>query len=180
RLGGTRDIAVDIRIVAATNKDLAERVKKGLFREDLYYRLNIMPLQILPLRERPDDIPLIADFLLEEIKKTLAKKEIGMLTEAAREMLCSYSWPGNVRELKNVIERAAILCQEGDILSRHIIIPEGKTVTEESRPLPLSEMEQEHIKHVLRMAHGNRTKAAGMLDIARSTLNEKIKKYSLQ
>jgi two-component system response regulator AtoC len=180
RLGGTRDIAVDIRIVAATNKDLADLVRKGLFRGDLYYRLNIMPLQVLPLRERTDDIPITAEFLLKEIKKTLAKKEIGVLTEAAKDMLCSYSWPGNVRELKNVIERAAILCQEGDILSRHIIIPEGKTGTSDSRPLPLSEMEQAHIKHVLSMANGNRTKAADMLEIARSTLNEKIKKYSLQ
>jgi two-component system response regulator AtoC len=177
RLGGTRDIAVDIRIVAATNKDLADLVRKGLFREDLYYRLNIMPLQVLPLRERSDDIPFLAEFLLKEIKKTLAKKEIGALTEAAKEMLCSYSWPGNVRELKNVIERAAILCQEGDILPRHIIIPEGKPGAEESRPLPLSEMEQAHIKLVLRMVNGNRTKAADMLDIARSTLNEKMKKY---
>lgn len=180
RLGGTRDIAVDIRIVAATNKDLAGLVRKGLFREDLYYRLNIMPLQVLPLRERSDDIPFLAEFLLKEIKKTIAKKEIGVLTEAAKEMLCSYSWPGNVRELKNVIERAAILCQEGDILCRHIIIPEVKPGADESRPLPLNEMEQAHIQYVLRMANGNRTKAAGMLDIARSTLNEKIKKYILQ
>lgn len=177
RLGGTRDIAVDIRIVAATNKDLAGLVRKGRFREDLYYRLNIMPLQVLPLRERSDDIPFIAEFLLTEIKKTLAKKGIGVLTEAVREMLCGYSWPGNVRELKNVIERAAILCQEGDILPRHIIIPDVKSGAEEDRPLPLSEMEQEHIKYVLRMTNGNRTKAAEMLDIARSTLNEKIKKY---
>ncbi|MBI5076600.1 MAG: sigma-54-dependent Fis family transcriptional regulator [Nitrospirae bacterium] len=180
RLGGTRDIAADVRIVAATNKDLADRVRKGLFREDLYYRLNIMPLQVLPLRKRSDDIPLIAEFLLKEIKKTLARKEIGILTEAAKEKLCSYSWPGNVRELKNVIERAAILCPEGDIMPRHIIIPEGTTGDPDRRPLPLSEMEQEHIRHVLRMANGNRTKAADMLDIARSTLSEKIKKYSLQ
>ena len=180
RLGGTRDIAVDIRILAATNKDLAGLVRKGLFREDLYYRLNIMPLQVLPLRERSDDIPFIAEFLLKEIKKTLAKKELGVLTEAAKEMLCGYSWPGNVRELKNVIERAALLCQEGDILSRHIIIPEGNTGSAESRPLPLSEVEQAHIKHVLLIANGNRTKAADMLGIARSTLNEKMRKYILQ
>ncbi len=179
RLGGTRDIAVDIRIVAATNKDLAVMVRKGLFREDLYYRLNIMPLQALPLRERPDDIPLLAEFLLKEIKQTIAKKEIGNLSQASNDILCSYSWPGNVRELKNVIERAVLLCQGGDILPYHIIIPQAKPEAEESRPLPLSEIEKAHIRQVLRLADNNRTKAADMLDIARSTLNEKIKKYNL-
>lgn len=113
RLGGTRDITVDVRIIAATNKDLDALVKKSVFREDLYYRLNVMPLTIQPLRERVEDIPLIAGFLLDEIKRMINKKDITGIDEGTVEMLCAYAWPGNVRELRNVIERATILCQYG-------------------------------------------------------------------
>ncbi|OGW27171.1 MAG: hypothetical protein A2X59_01150 [Nitrospirae bacterium GWC2_42_7] len=177
RLGGTRDITVDVRIIAATNKDLEGLTKKGLFREDLYYRLNVMPLIISPLRERVDDIPFIAVFLLEEIKNTIGKKEIGKLTDEAIDLLSSYQWPGNVRELRNVIERAAILCQQGDILTRHLILPEEKIL--QKKPMALSEVEQDHINRTLQLTEGNRSKAAQILGIARSTLNEKIKLYNL-
>ena len=177
RLGGTRDITVDVRIIAATNKDLEGLTKKGLFREDLYYRLNVMPLIISPLRERVEDIPFIAVFLLEEIKNTIGKKEIGKLTDEAIDLLSSYQWPGNVRELRNVIERAAILCQQGDILTRHLILPEEKIL--QKKPMALSEVEQDHINRTLQLTEGNRSKAAQILGIARSTLNEKIKLYNL-
>jgi transcriptional regulator with PAS, ATPase and Fis domain len=180
RLGGTRDIAVDVRIIAATNKDLPERVQNGLFREDLYYRLNVMPLQLLPLSRRNEDIPLIAEFLLGEIKKTLGRKDIGALTSEALDALGSYAWPGNVRELKNVIERATILCPGGNITAQHIILPSSSPgVQQVSTSLALSDAERSHIRHVLELAEGNRTKAAKLLGIARSTLNEKIKQYQI-
>ncbi len=178
RIGGTRDITVDVRVIAATNRDLERLVKEGTFREDLYYRLNVIPLLITPLRGRPEDIPLIAGFLLEEIKKAMARMEIGVLTADALELLCSYSWPGNVRELRNVIERAAILCRGGNITGSHLALP-GERVSQKS-PLTLSEVEKVHIESVLKMTDGNRTKAAQVLGVARSTLNEKLKLYSLQ
>jgi len=178
RLGGTRDITVDVRIIAATNKDIERLVKTGSFREDLYYRLNVIPLIISPLRERIEDIPLIAVFLLEEIKKAISKKEIGGFTEEAIDLLVSYKWPGNVRELRNVIERAAILCRQGEIQVKHLILP-NESLTAVA-PMTLSEIEQTHIKHVLRLTDGNRTRAAQILGVARSTLNEKIKLFNLQ
>ncbi|HYQ48271.1 MAG TPA: sigma-54 dependent transcriptional regulator [Thermodesulfovibrionales bacterium] len=180
RLGGTRDITVDVRVMAATNRDLMERVKNGSFREDLYYRLNVMPLQLLPLRDRPQDIPLVAEFLLEEIKKTLGRKDVGVLAADAMDALMSYAWPGNVRELKNVIERATILCRGGNISVRHIILPQANGHTRQGHvSLALADMERSHIRHVLHAAEGNRTKAAKLLGIARSTLNEKIKQYQI-
>ncbi len=178
RLGGTRDITVDVRIIAATNRDLADLVREGTFREDLYYRLNVIPLVITPLRSRPEDIPLIAGFLLDEMKKAMGRREIGVLTPDAIKLLCSYSWPGNVRELRNVIERAAILCESGNISHGNLALP-GERISQQA-PLTLSDVEKAHIVNVLKMTEGNRTKAAQFLGVARSTLNEKIKLYGLQ
>ncbi len=178
RLGGTRDIKVDVRIIAATNKDLKGLSKDGLFREDLYYRLNVMPLQAVPLRQRPEDIPLIAVFLLNELKAASGKKHIGGFTEDALDILCSYEWPGNVRELRNILERAVLLCQAGDISDKHLVLPDRQEMTKD-KMLTLGEVERSHIEHILDMACGNRTKAARILGIARSTLNEKIKQSEL-
>jgi two-component system response regulator AtoC len=177
RLGGTRDISVDVRVITATNRDLEVSVKSGSFREDLYYRLNVMPLTVEPLRKRPDDIPVIAEFLLSEIKKTVGRMEISGFTAEASDLLATYSWPGNVRELRNVIERAAILCRHGSILVEHFILPAQGTSRAE--PVTLGEVEQAHIKKILQVTQGNRTKAAQLLGVARSTLNEKIKLYNL-
>lgn len=178
RLGGTRDINVDVRIIAATNKDLKGLMKEGLFREDLYYRLNVMPLQVVPLRERPEDIPLIADFLLNEIKAAVGKKHIGGFTGQAIDILCSYEWPGNIRELRNIIERAVLLCRHGNISDEYLVLPGNLEMRKEAL-LTLNAVEHSHIKHILDIAGGNRTKTARILGIARSTLNEKIKQLNL-
>jgi two-component system, NtrC family, response regulator AtoC len=178
RLGGTRDVIVDVRIIAATNKDLKNLVKDGLFREDLYYRLNVMPLQVAPLRHRPEDIPFIADFLLNEIKVAIGKKQIGHFSKQVLDILSSHDWPGNVRELRNVIERAVLLCQNGEITAEHLALPCSQDLIKEAA-LTLSEVEHSQIKHVLRMTDGNRTRAAKILGVARSTLNAKIKQLGL-
>jgi len=177
RLGGTRDITVDVRVIAATNKHLEDLVKDGMFREDLYYRLNVMPLCITPLRERVEDIPLIAGFLLNEIKKAMGKRDIGEFDDGVINLLCAYKWPGNVRELRNTVERAAILCHGGNISAEHLVLPSGSFSGE--TPMTLSGLEQAHIKKVLNLTGNNKTRAAQILGIARSTLNEKIKVYAL-
>ncbi len=177
RLGGTRDIPVDVRVIAATNRNIGALVKEGSFREDLYYRLNVMPLTLEPLRRRAEDIPVIAEFLVGEISKALGKKEIGGFTMDALDLLGSYSWPGNVRELRNVIERAAILCRHGQLSVEHFILPAQEAPRDE--PLTLTEVERNHISRILCVTAGNRTKAAQILGVARSTLNEKIKLYNL-
>jgi two-component system response regulator AtoC len=177
RLGGTRDITVDVRVVAATNKRLEDLVSNGSFREDLYYRLNVMPLNISPLRERIEDIPLIAAFLLDEIKKAMGRKEIGGFTQEAVDLLCAYQWPGNVRELRNAVERAVILCRSGDISAEQFALTNGRPAGE--GPMTLNEIEKTHIQKVLAMAGHNKARTARILGIARSTLNEKLKTYSL-
>ncbi len=176
RLGGTRDIPVDVRVIAATNRDLGELIRQGIFREDLYYRLNVMPLSLLPLRERPEDIPLIAGHYLEEMKKAMGKKQVSGFSLEAADALNSYAWPGNVRELRNVIERSLILCQEETIGLAHLHLPVVAELKREA--LSLGEVEEAHIRRVLDLAGGNRTKAAQMLGLARSTLNEKLKQYN--
>ncbi|MEW6109666.1 MAG: sigma-54 dependent transcriptional regulator [Nitrospirota bacterium] len=177
RLGGTRDIRIDVRIIAATNKDLEGLIKKGSFREDLYFRLNVIPLKISPLRERPEDIPFIADFILKDIVQAINKRGIKGFSEESLGRLSSYPWPGNVRELRNVIERAAILCQDEKISLNHLNLSDE--LVSGGRPLSLREAEEAHIKQILKLTDGNRTKAAKILGIARSTLNEKIKIYNL-
>jgi DNA-binding NtrC family response regulator len=178
RLGGTRDITVDVRVITATNRNLEELVKNGLFREDLYYRLNVMPLTISPLRERIEDIPLIAEFLLNEIKKTLGKRGISGFKKEIIDLLCGYKWPGNVRELRNAVERAAILCQSGEISRDHLVLPDGHMP--EGNPVTLGDMETAHIKKILALTGNNKARSARMLGIARSTLNEKIKTYRIE
>ncbi|MBI5204790.1 MAG: sigma-54-dependent Fis family transcriptional regulator [Nitrospirae bacterium] len=177
RLGGTKDIKVDMRIIAATNKDLANAVHNNYFREDLYYRLNVMPITIPPLRERIEDIPLLAEFFITEIAENMAKK-IKPLDREAVEALCSYRWPGNIRELRNVLERAMILCR-GEVLTVQNLVLSAGSTEENAAALTLKDVERLHIKAILSLAANNRTKAANMLGIARSTLNEKIKSYNI-
>ncbi len=187
RIGGEgREISVDVRIIAATNKDLSALVNAGEFRKDLYYRLKVMVIEMPPLRERKEDILLLAKLFVDENNKELGKNVTG-ITEAASEYLLNYQWPGNVRELNNIIERAMILSNGSEILPDHLPIElrKGQTAgvgglaSDGTDDLALEAMEKRHIRDVLTMMDGNKSKAARTLGISRSTLREKLKKYSI-
>src|SRR5579871_1000341 len=174
RVGGTRAITVDVRVIAATNRNLKGLVAEGRFREDLYYRLNGFPLDIPPLRDRAGDIGLLANHLLARASKELGKRPL-VLTKAAIRSLLAYRWPGNVRELENVMERMAILCEErvdaGDL---------SMLDSEQRRPLQWCEIERQAIEAALQMNHGNRTVAAQQLGISLRTLQYRLKEYHLE
>jgi DNA-binding NtrC family response regulator len=173
RVGGTRDMKIDTRIIAATNKDLAECTKNGSFRDDLYYRLNVMPVKIPPLRERTEDIPVLAEFFAADCAASMNKK-VKTFDKEALDALCGYGWPGNIRELRNVVERAMILCQGQVITTPYLTLPAPQH-TEKADALALKEVESIHIRNVLVSVGQNRSRAAKILGISRSTLNEKIK-----
>ncbi len=198
RVGGREKITADVRIIAATNLDLEEKVSEGNFREDLFYRLSAFPLFLPPLRERMEDIPLLTAHLLREYNRS-APRKITSITLQAVEKLLDYSWPGNIRHLDNVIKRAAILAEEGVIDDSHII-PErrrleraGKGINKgddaghsekkedpASRPIrSLAEVEKEAIEIALSQTSMNVSKAARALGITRVTLYKKMKKYGL-
>ncbi len=180
-VGSNRTFRAECRVIAATNKDLWEEVKAGRFREDLYYRLTPITLNLPPLRERKDDIPLLLRHFLAEFSKRTGKRITGISRQAQR-ILIAYSWPGNVRELENVIERAAILAKESFIrvedLPAYI-----KDSLQEDQPiqpdLTLDEVVKRHIQSVLRRCNGNRTKASQILGISRRALIRKLQKYSI-
>lgn len=184
RVGGSREIHVDVRFIAASNKNLAEMVNTGEFRKDLYYRLKVMVLEIPPLRERREDILLLANLFVEEGNKELGRSITGISGEA-KDLLLDYSWPGNVRELKNILERAMILSTKEEISPETLPIElREQPSAPRSVPLNLSEfsleaVERKHISEVLSMAKGNKSKAARSLGISRSTLREKLKKYAI-
>ncbi|WP_257009936.1 sigma 54-interacting transcriptional regulator [Evansella halocellulosilytica] len=181
RVGGTKRVQADVRIIAATNRSLEEMVKEGTFREDLYYRLNVISLHISPLRERKQDIPLFIDVFIEQFNRMLGSSITG-IEEEANSLLLNYHWPGNVRELKNVLERAATFAENGKI--KIADLPEYMTeYTERIGKIPMVNMaesaERSAIEKALHCANGNKTKAAQMLGISRSGLYEKLKKYEL-
>ena len=182
-LGDTRSYPVDVRIIAATNKNLQDEIEKGNFRQDLYYRLNVIELYVPSLRERIEDIPLLAEFF---IKKFAAEKKIEPkeITNEAMNILMSYSWPGNVRELENLIERLMIMVPDDKILPKHIPYPINKTTTESDALLSLKEakeeFEKEYISKVLKITHWNISQASRLLGIERSYLHKKIKKYNIE
>lgn len=184
RVGGTREIHVDLRFIAASNRNLAEMVNKGEFRKDLYYRLKVMVLDIPPLRERREDILLLANLFIEEGNRELGKSIKGILPKA-KDLLLNYSWPGNIRELKNVLERAMILSATEEISPETLPIElREDQISSRSISLNLSDssleaMEKKHIFEVLTMVNGNKSKAARDLGISRSTLREKLKKYTI-
>jgi DNA-binding NtrC family response regulator len=183
RLGGTREITVDVRLIAATNKDLAAEVEAGRFREDLYYRLSVMPLKLPPLRERSrDDRLALVTRLLGDLRNELPEGPPHLSSEAL-ERLLSYPWPGNVREMRNVLERALILGRGRPELSVEHLPGEFRARPgigdRRHTPLSLDELERQHIERTLRHHGGNRTRAAAELGISRATLINKIKRYAI-
>ncbi|MFB0518096.1 MAG: sigma-54-dependent transcriptional regulator [Acidobacteriota bacterium] len=179
RLGGTGVIKVDVRIIAATNKDLERAVKEGSFREDLYYRLNVVTIQLPPLREREDDIPLLAErFLMKYNIKN--NKNLEGISPKAIALLVQYHWPGNVRELENVIERAVVITKHR-IIQPEDLPPHIQSFQESKgiQPRKLKEVEKEHIQHTLEENKWNISKTSKVLGIDRSTLYKKIRHYGL-
>jgi len=182
RVGGATEIAVDVRVIAATHRDLAEDVRDGRFRDDLYYRLNVINIHIPPLRERIEDVPLLAQEFLDRLAHELGREVSGISEEALR-VLMDHDWPGNVRELENAVERALVTCKSGVLgtpdfafLSRKAAAPAGASLPP---GLTLQEMEKDYIKATLARLSGNVKAAADALGIDRSTLYEKIKRYEI-
>ena len=183
-LGSVKPVPVNVRFLAATNRDLMEEVREGNFREDLYYRLNVLEITIPPLRDRTEDIPLLADFLLRKLGRR-NNKPVRSVSPEFMNALCSYSWPGNVRELENVLERALILCRS-DVLGLQDL-PEkilgagdtGPRVSSTPAGNPLEEAERRTLIQTLQDHGGHREKTAQALGMSRRTLQYKLKKYGL-
>jgi two-component system, NtrC family, response regulator AtoC len=187
RVGGVRDIKVDVRIVASTNRDLEAAVRDGGFRQDLFYRINVVPITIPPLRERPDDVAPLVSFFLESISAQL-RRPATSVSNAAFKMLERYSWPGNVRELRNVIERTLILEEADEIVPEHLPdelqLGKGAVSLTPGMKLPaggihLEELEKDLILQALTQAQGNKTKAATLLGMSRDTLRYRLEKFDL-
>lgn len=178
-VGAIKEIKVDVRVIAATNQDLAQLVSEGRFRDDLYYRLKVMEIEVPPLRDRKEDIPHLIDAFLEMANREL-NKEIKTISDDAKRALMNYDWPGNVRELKNVIERMVILTgsNEPGMESLPMELVKGTPKDKEEGIRTLMEVEEDHISKVLRAFKGNKSRAAKALGISRSTLFEKLNRYS--
>lgn len=188
RVGSDKTVMVDVRILAATNRDLMQAVQAGTFREDLYYRLNVVTLKIPPLRERRDDIPLLAQHFLERYAKK-NRKTVKGFTPIAMDMLLKYDWPGNVRELENAVERAVILLPGDYITEKELPLSISRSYPVEksretpqiaiSEPRSLEAIEKEAVLSALTASGGNKSEAARMLGINRKTLYKKLKNYGI-
>ncbi|WP_134684081.1 sigma-54-dependent transcriptional regulator [Brevibacillus migulae] len=188
RVGGLEAIPIDVRVIAATNQDLQERIKQNLFREDLFYRLNVVPIQVPPLRERKDDIPMLLHYFIAKFGEETGKK-LSYVSKQAIEKLVAYDWPGNVRQLENCIERALVIANGPALLPEHIDLPaerkeegfrqndpyKGKTMKE-----ILREVEREVIIRTLQETKGNKLQAANRLEMSRRALLYKIEEYGVQ
>ncbi|HHY90067.1 MAG TPA: sigma 54-interacting transcriptional regulator, partial [Clostridiales bacterium] len=186
RVGGTKSIPLDVRIIAATNRDLEKMIEQGKYREDLYYRLNVVSINIPPLRERPEDLEPLVQYLLAKISKEVGNY-VTQISPQAMKYLESYSWPGNIRELGNVLERAINLVDYGkeiqvNHLPRNIRKSEINMKSRGNRGLKeiLEEVEKEVILEYLKKTGGNRTETAKALNISRSSLYEKLWKYGIE
>ncbi|HEY7186828.1 MAG TPA: sigma-54 dependent transcriptional regulator [Vicinamibacterales bacterium] len=183
RVGGLADVRVDVRVVAATNRDLEEAVKSGKFREDLFYRLQVMPIPLPPLRERRGDVPLLADFYIDRFNREFRKRVRG-LSAAATTLLEQYQWPGNVRELRNAIERAMLLVDRDSLepadfttLTRSV---EPTTFRLPPEGINLEDVERQMLMQALERASGNQTHAAHLLGINRDQVRYRIEKFGLK
>jgi Nif-specific regulatory protein len=183
RVGGTETIKVNVRLIAATNKDMEAAIAEGAFREDLYYRLNVFTIFVPPLRDRKADLLLLADHFLEKFSREHGKS-IKRISTPAIDMLVSYHWPGNVREMENALERAVLMC-EGQVVHAHHLPPSlqtaeaSGTVTRVSLADAVVAYEKDLIQDALKTTRGNRAKAARLLDATERILNYKIRKYAI-
>jgi transcriptional regulator with GAF, ATPase, and Fis domain len=187
RLGGTRLHHADIRVIAATNRDLHAAMQRGGFREDLYYRLGVFEIELPPLRERAEDVLELADTFLREIGETVGRPAAGFERDARRDLV-NYPWPGNVRELRNAIERAIILADGGYIRSEHLPVTATRKAPSageaSTAPLPaggvnLDAIERSLVIKALAQARHNKTRAAKLLGLTRAQLYSRIEKYGL-
>ncbi len=177
RVGGTQPIRVDFRCIAATNKNLEDLVKAGTFRPDLYYRLNVFTVPLPPLRERREDIPLLAEHFLNKYA-TAMNRPVPRLTPEVVDLLLTYDWPGNVRELENAVERALVISRGAEIQPAHF--PFQLQPHQSGNSQSLEEVERAHIERVVRQCQGNLSRAARILGIDRSTLYSKLRRYGLK
>jgi len=176
RVGSSTSIKVDTRIVAATNKDLKKEVRQNRFREDLFYRLNVFHINVPPLRERKEDIPLLVQHFIQKYNQILNKRISG-ISGHTMDLLMDYSFPGNIRELENIIERAMIMCTQSTIEKNVVYFLDKENIEQKSGTL--KEMEKEMIKKYLIQNHGNRTRTAQVLGISRRSLQLKLKEYQI-
>ncbi|HET7785720.1 MAG TPA: sigma-54 dependent transcriptional regulator [Myxococcales bacterium] len=182
RLGGKSEIAVDVRVISATNRELKEEIKTGRFREDLYFRLNVFHINLAPLKERRDDIPVLVQHFIDRFAREGGKKLQGV-SQQAMKLLCDYAWPGNIRELRNTLERAVILCGSGTIEPEHLpgeLAMGGGESAYLKLPygLPLREIEKEYILATLTRLQKNKARTAQALGISEKTLYNKLYRYS--
>ncbi|HEX9973640.1 MAG TPA: sigma-54-dependent Fis family transcriptional regulator [bacterium] len=180
RIGGNKTITTDVRLIAATNKNLTKEIRDGNFREDLYYRINVVQICIPSLRERPEDIALLAEYFLEKYNDFYGKNISG-IAPGALERLMQHDFPGNIRELQNIIERAVIMEQESELSLDFIPIASATTpiLPPQKSNGTLEDLEREHIKKVIEQVNYNKSEAARILGIARKTLREKMQKYGI-
>jgi Nif-specific regulatory protein len=187
RVGGSRAIKVDVRTIAATNRDLEKAVSEGTFRRDLYFRLRVVEITVPPLRKRPEDVVDLSEHFLNSYMVESGRRILGFTTEA-REQLQQYRWPGNVRELKNVVERAVVLARSDYVDVDDLNLSNLATAGDSSvipvspgfyEPLTLAEVERRHILSTLRQTSWNKSRAARVLGIERSTLDRKIRRYGI-
>ena len=184
RVGGASDINVNVRVIAATNRDLEEEVKRGRFREDLYYRLNVMPILMPPLRQRVEDIPLLSAYYVDSFN-TEFKKRIRRIAPSAMERLKAYPWPGNVRELRNAVERAMLLAEGEELAIDHFPILQKRSDLSESVELPpagidLDQLERSLVVQALQRSGWNQTRAATLLGLNRDQIRYRIEKFKLE
>ena len=187
RVGGVETLETDVRVIAATNKNLEEEIKQGRFREDLYYRLNVIPFHVPPLRERKSDIPLLVAHFLKTFAEENGRRPIVMSQDALK-LLMAYQWPGNIRELKNIVERLVIMVpsqeiQEEDLLSvvkEFQTVPEGDPLENDSYRDACVAFEREFILRKLHLFNGNISKTAESIGIERSHLHRKIKALEIE
>ncbi|MBU1319786.1 MAG: sigma-54 dependent transcriptional regulator [candidate division Zixibacteria bacterium] len=180
RVGGTDEIAINVRVISATNRDIENDMETGQFREDLFYRLNVFPVQMPTLAERADDIPILAEYFSRKLNRRHSK-----LTPDVLNHLVAYHWPGNVRELKNVLERAMILAAGDELSPEHLALKvkprqEVRITGNDNSGLALDDLEKQAVLDALKKAAGNRTKAAKLLNITRRMLYSRLKKYGIE